>query len=81
LVVILCLRQQKRFSGQLFHLYLIAYGIFRFLHEFLRDTPPLWGPFSGYQAFALGMVALGVTGYHRRARLGKKGGADAKILL
>jgi hypothetical protein len=42
---------------------LIAYGIFRFFHEFLRDTPQIIGPFSGYQFAALGVAALGVFGF------------------
>jgi phosphatidylglycerol---prolipoprotein diacylglyceryl transferase len=45
--------------GQCFHLYLISYGLFRFAHEFLRDTPKTaWG-ISGYQIAALGLVVLG----------------------
>jgi phosphatidylglycerol:prolipoprotein diacylglycerol transferase len=52
----------------LFHLYLIAYGIFRFFHEFLRDTPLVVGPFSGYQFAALAVAALGFIGYLRRRK-------------
>lgn len=45
--------------GQCFHLYLISYGLFRFSHEFLRDTPKsAWG-IGGYQIAALGLVVLG----------------------
>jgi phosphatidylglycerol:prolipoprotein diacylglycerol transferase len=74
LAVVLWLRGQGmkspaayRFRGQHFHLYLIAYGTFRFFHEFLRDTPKLVGPISGYQIAALALVALGASGfYHRR---------------
>jgi len=47
--------------NQLFHVYLVTYGAFRFAHEFMRDTPRLWGPFSGYQLFALATLALGCT--------------------
>ncbi len=72
LVVVLWLRGQGmkpatyRFRGQHFHLYLIAYGTFRFFHEFLRDTPKLIGPISGYQIAALALVALGVSGFYHR---------------
>jgi phosphatidylglycerol:prolipoprotein diacylglycerol transferase len=53
--------------GQHFHLYLIAYGLFRFAHEYLRATPRLAADFTGYQAAALGCVALGVWGFMHRA--------------
>ncbi|MGC4015778.1 MAG: prolipoprotein diacylglyceryl transferase [Luteolibacter sp.] len=53
-------------TGQHFHLYLIAYGIFRFLHEFLRATPkPFWG-MSGYQWIALATAAAAWLAYRRR---------------
>jgi len=66
--VILLLRWRKLWPGQHFHLYLIAYGLFRFAHEFLRATPPIAGPFSGYQFAAAGVVALGLAGFVLRAR-------------
>ena len=68
LVVILVLRRQNLLPGQQFHLYLIGYGVFRFTHEFLRDTPPIVGPFTGYQIAAVALVLLGVTGFMRRAK-------------
>ena len=61
------LRHQRRLTGQHFHLYLIAYGLFRFLHEFLRDTPRVAGSVSGYQLIALLVAAFGVLAFHRRA--------------
>ncbi len=52
--------------GQLFHLYLITYGIFRFLHEFQRDTPKIAGGMSGYQIAAIAIIVLGsVRGWQR----------------
>ena len=66
--VILLLRRRHLLSGQLFHLYLMAYGLFRFLHEFWRDTPQLLGPISGYQIASLGLMALGAIGFARRQR-------------
>ena len=64
--VILMLRWGRIAPGQLFHIYLIAYGLFRFFHEFLRDTPTIIGPFSGYQFAALAVAAVGVIGYIQR---------------
>jgi phosphatidylglycerol:prolipoprotein diacylglycerol transferase len=64
--VILILRRQKILPGQHFHIYLMAYGLFRFFHEFLRDTPQIIGPVSGYQIAALGIYALGAVGFASR---------------
>lgn len=61
--VALLLRRRRLLPGQHFHLYLIAYGVFRFLHEFLRDTPRIAGPFSGYHFAALGIALLGTVGF------------------
>jgi phosphatidylglycerol:prolipoprotein diacylglycerol transferase len=55
-------------QGQLFHVYLIAYGLFRFAHEFMRATPRLGGGLSGYHWAALAVAAFGAVGYIRRAR-------------
>jgi phosphatidylglycerol:prolipoprotein diacylglycerol transferase len=55
-------------QGQLFHVYLIAYGLFRFAHEFMRATPRLGGGLSGYHWAALAVAALGAVGFIRRAR-------------
>jgi phosphatidylglycerol:prolipoprotein diacylglycerol transferase len=72
LVTVLILRGRRVLPDQHFHLYLMAYGLFRFVHEFWRDTPPLLGPFSGYQLAALGLMTLGLGGFIRRRRLGPR---------
>lgn len=72
LVAILILRQRKLLPGQHFHLYLIAYGLFRFLHEPLRDTPDVWRGMTGYQVAALLVAGVGVVGYLcRQAAVGR----------
>ena len=53
-------------AGQHFHLYLIAYGLFRFVHEFWRATPRVLGPFTGYQFAALAVAGLGIWGFNKR---------------
>lgn len=53
--------------GQVFHVYLMSYGIIRFAHEFMRDTPRLWGPLSGYHLAALAVLALGAVRFVQRA--------------
>lgn len=64
--VFLGFRWRHLLTGQHFHLYLIGYGMFRFLHEFLRATPRVVGEISGYQIAALAVAALGVAGFLRR---------------
>lgn len=64
----LCGEMPAPLAGQHFHLYLIAYGAFRFAHEFLRATPRLGAGFSGYQIAALACVALGAWRFAARAR-------------
>jgi phosphatidylglycerol:prolipoprotein diacylglycerol transferase len=68
LVLVLWLRKAKRLPGQHFHLYLIGYGAFRFLHEFLRDEPRVLERFTGYQIAALAVLALGVIRFLSRAQ-------------
>lgn len=66
LAAALLLRHVRALPGQHFHIYLMAYGVFRFFHEFLRDTPAILGPFSGYQIAAAALFALGAGGFIRR---------------
>ncbi|YCM44984.1 prolipoprotein diacylglyceryl transferase family protein [Verrucomicrobiaceae bacterium 227] len=73
-VVLFNLRSRPWATSQLFHLYLIAYGIFRVGHEFLRTTPKILGPVSGYQIFALALIVLGSVGFYRRKKGTKKEG-------
>lgn len=59
-------RDVPRLRGQLFHVYLVAYGAFRFLHEPLRDTPRI-GFLTTYQLLALAVVFLGAWRFQTRA--------------
>lgn len=45
--------------GRMFALYMVVYGVFRFVTEFIRETPKTFGPLSGYQIMTLVMVILG----------------------
>ena len=67
ILVFLWLRRSRRLSGQHFHVYLISYGLFRFCHEFLRDTPRLLWGLSGYQTAAAGVAVLGLVRFRQRA--------------
>lgn len=65
-VVLLWMRRKNIQTHQHFHLYLIGYGTFRFLHEFMRATPKLFFNLSGYQLVSLLMVAVGAMAWKRR---------------
>ncbi len=66
--VFVFLRRRRVLAGQHFHLYLVAYGVFRCVHEFARATPVVLGSFSGYQFLALAVVALGAGRFCQRQR-------------
>lgn len=67
LAVLILMRRQHRQAGQHFHLYLIAYGLFRFAHEFLRDTPKPFAGLSGYQIIGLATASAAWIAYRKRA--------------
>ncbi len=67
-LLLLVIRNSGHFRNQLFHLYLIGYGLFRAWHETLRDTPRWGGGVSGYQMVALFMAGLAAAAYALRAR-------------
>lgn len=75
------LRRAHKLAGQHFHLYLMAYGAFRFVHEFLRDTPRVVGPLSGYQIAALAVFVLGAAGFAIRRNRGLSATSDVAIDL
>ncbi|MEK7951398.1 prolipoprotein diacylglyceryl transferase [Luteolibacter soli] len=66
LVALLVMKARRWQTGQHFHLYLMAYGLFRFGHEFLRATPKPFGGLSGYQLIALATVIAAGVAYRRR---------------
>jgi len=66
---LIVLFRRKRLPGRLFALYLVAYGVFRFLTEFLRVTPKVFDGLSAYQWFSMMMVLAGAAAlYLRRER-------------
>jgi len=77
--VLFVLRSKGILRGQLFHIYLIAYGIFRFGHEFLRETPRVIGGMSGYQIAALLIIGLGGVGFVLRERQREALGVSAVV--
>lgn len=51
-----------------FHVYLMAYGLFRFAHEWARDDARLVGPVSGYHLFAAALFLVGLIRFRARAK-------------
>lgn len=51
-VLLFVMYRRGVFRHQLFHLYLLAYAIFRIAHEPMRDTPRIYAGISGYQVLA-----------------------------
>ncbi len=74
--------RRRWLQNNLFHLYLVAYGVFRLGHEFLRDDARWVGSFGGYHLMALLMVLLGATrgvqrAYAQRSRETEDGTKEA----
>jgi phosphatidylglycerol---prolipoprotein diacylglyceryl transferase len=70
LFVFAVFRRKELLKGQHFHIYLMAYGTFRFFHEFYRDTPALNMGLNGYQVISLFLIAAGgIAALVRAARL------------
>lgn len=54
--------------GQRFNIYLMAYGVFRFAHEFLRDDVRWTTWLGGYHVVALATALVGAALYLQRQR-------------
>lgn len=68
IVTFFIMRRKGILPNQHFHIYLIAYGLFRLAHEFVRDTPHVFAGFTGYQIAALAVALLGICGFVVRQR-------------
>lgn len=75
--VLLLLRRFRLWPGQHFHLYLMAYGVFRFSHEFLRATPKVMLGLSGYQWLALATAGAAAAAFLVRRRAQMRGNPQA----
>ena len=58
--------RQRRFKGQLFAIFMIAYGTFRFASEALRVTEKAFYGLSAYQWFAMALILAGMASYTAR---------------
>lgn len=59
-LTLLHLRRYKTFHGFVFLWFVVLYGIYRFVIEFIRVNPPVWGALSFAQVVALIFIVAGV---------------------
>ncbi len=59
--LLLMLWRRRLLSGRLFALYLVLYGVFRFVSEFWRVTEKAFAGLSAYQWMALAMIVAGAA--------------------
>jgi len=61
-LILYLLYRRRKVPGEIFGFYLILYGTFRFLIEFVRATPKeILGTFSNNQVISIIMVATGIA--------------------
>jgi phosphatidylglycerol:prolipoprotein diacylglycerol transferase len=66
--VLLALCRRQVLFGRLFALYLLSYGVFRFLIEFIRDTAKPYDGLSAYQLMCIVMIVAGAWTLIARSR-------------
>lgn len=66
------LRRRSILTGQHFHLYMISYGTFRFVHEWMRQETSLVGTWTGYQFLSLILALSGLVLFVRRQRASRR---------
>jgi phosphatidylglycerol:prolipoprotein diacylglycerol transferase len=65
--------REKKFQGQIFALFMMFYGTFRFLSEYIRDTQKVFYGFSAYQIFAILLILAGLISFVARNNKELKG--------
>jgi phosphatidylglycerol---prolipoprotein diacylglyceryl transferase len=66
--VLILLFRRKLLQGRLFALYLVAYGVFRFVSEFWRETLKAFTGLSAYQWMCVALVIAGCIALIQRTR-------------
>lgn len=69
LVLLFELRRRGLLRDRLIFLYFAAYGLFRYVHEYMRETPMMIAGVSGYQIIALVLAAVGFLQVMRQRTL------------
>jgi phosphatidylglycerol:prolipoprotein diacylglycerol transferase len=65
-ITFVVLLRRGKLQGRLFATYLIAYGVYRFASEFIRETPHVLAGYSVYQLFSIVMILLGAASFALR---------------
>ena len=65
--VLFALWRRQYLRGQLFHVYLMSYGLFRFAHEFLRESHRITAWLSPYQMLAFILFIFGLIRFLQRS--------------
>ena len=73
-VVLASLLRRGMFRGQLVKLYIISYAAYRFVSEFVRPEPVVWGGLTAYQWGALALVVVFAGLWRHDARIQAAGG-------
>lgn len=66
--VFLVMVRRRMLAGRVYALYMMVYGGFRFVTEFMRETPKPVGAFSVYQVISVVLIVMGVGSMLGRSR-------------
>lgn len=66
--ILIWLYPRRSFSGQVFIVYLLGYGVYRFIIEFFRYSIIYCGPFTLGQVYTLVLLAVGIGLYFWRQK-------------
>lgn len=69
-LILAWMRSRGMFRGQLIKLYILVYLIYRFMTEFLRPEPAIFGGLTGYQWATMALVPVFGVLWMRDARIG-----------
>ena len=71
--LLLLLKRQPSLQTRLIFVYFMIYGVFRFVHEWFRDTPSMAIGLSGYQFISLALIVVGAVMFRHRGRQMRRG--------
>lgn len=66
--LLIALYRRGKLQGRLFAVFLIVYGVFRFISEFWRETAKAFAGWSAYQWFCIALVIAGLISFAWRTR-------------
>lgn len=66
--LLIAIYRREKLRGQLFALFLMSYGAFRFVSEFWRETSKAFAGWSAYQWFCIALLLVGAVAFLLRSR-------------